>query len=181
VKRISHYLFVRQRHNWLLLVRFGMVGVSGVIVNLLVLNIVEWFGPYYDDVWIDLPLTRFNVRWYHLFVTIAFFVANLWNFQLNRGWTFRSGKHAPWLREYVPFVLVGLIALALNLLLVTGLLHPGSPASLPVEVFDGTSPWRNRLTWANLIAIAVVTPVSFATNKVWTFSSVRGQVGGRGA
>jgi putative flippase GtrA len=181
VNRLANYLFVRQRHNWILLGRFGLVGASGVIVNLLVLNLVEWIGPYYDDVWIDLPATDFNVRWYHLYVTIAFFVANLWNFQLNRGWTFRSGKHAPWLREYVPFVLVGLFSLALNLLIVTVLLHQHSPLSLPEDVFDGTSPWRNRLTWANLIAIAIVTPVSFATNKVWTFRSVRDQAGGRGA
>jgi len=181
VKRLSHYLFVRQRHNWLLLLRFGMVGASGVIVNLLVLQGVEAIGPYYDDVWVDLPATNFNVKWYHVYVTIAFFVANLWNFQLNRGWTFQSGKHAPWLREYVPFVLVGLFSLALNLVIVTALLHPSSAVSLPESTFDGTSPWRNRLTWANLIAIVIVTPASFVTNKLWTFSSVRDQAGGRGA
>ena len=181
MKRLSHYLFVRQRHNWLLLLRFGVVGASGVIVNLLVLKAVDVAGPYYDDVWIDLPLTDFNVRWYHLYVTIAFFVANLWNFQLNRAWTFRSGAHAAWLKEYVPFVLVGLLSLALNLALVTLLLHPHSPVSLPESVFDGTSAFRNRLTWANLIAIVIVTPASFAFNKLWTFSSVRSQAGGRGA
>lgn len=181
MKRVSNYLFVRQRHNWVLLLRFGLVGISGVVVNLLALKLAEVLGPYYTRVWIDLPATDFNVRWYHVYVTFAFFVANLWNFQLNRGWTFRSGKHAPWMREYVPFLLVGLIALALNLVIVTILLHPHSPVSLPIDTFDGTSPFRNRLTWANLIAIAIVTPVSFVTNKVWTFRSVRGQLGGRGA
>ena len=50
----------------------------------------------------DLPLTDFNVRWYHVYSTIAFLVANLWNFQLNRWWTFRSAKHSGWLREYLP-------------------------------------------------------------------------------
>jgi putative flippase GtrA len=181
VKDLRHYLFVQQRHNWLLFLRFGVVGASGVIVNLVVLKAVDIIGPYYDDVWIDLPWTDFNVKWYHLYVTIAFFAANLWNFQLNRGWTFRSSGHASWIREYVPFVLVGLISLALNLAIVTVLLHPHSPVSLSEEVFNGTNAFRNRLTWANLIAIAIVTPVSFATNKIWTFSSVRGQQGGRGA
>lgn len=181
MRSVRDYLFVRHRHNWLLLLRFGVVGASGVIVNLLALNLAEAVGPYYDDVWIDLPWTDFNVRWYHLFATFAFFVANLWNFQLNRGWTFRSSRHASWLREYVPFLLVGLIALALNLLILTALLHPGSPVSLPEDVLDGTSPWRNRLTWGNLIAITIVTPVSFVTNKLWTFSSVRDHTGGRGA
>lgn len=181
MSRLREYLFVRHRHNWALLVRFGLVGVSGVFVNLVVLNLVEAIGPYYDDVWIDLPASEFNVRWYHLFVTIAFFAANLWNFQLNRGWTFQSARHAPWMREYVPFVLVGLLSLGVNLVIVTVLLHQHSPLSLPTDVFDGTSPWRNRLTWANLIAIAIVTPLSFVTNKLWTFKSVRGEAGGRGS
>ncbi len=181
VKRVSTYLFVRHRHNWLLLLRFGMVGASGVIVNLVALNVVKWIGPGYGQVWIDLPLTDFNVRWYHLYVTIAFFVANLWNFQLNRSWTFRSGKHAGWWAEYVPFVLVGLISLALNLAIVTLLMHEHSPVSLPERVFDDTTALRDRLTWANLIAIAIVTPASFAFNKLWTFSSVRSQTGGRGS
>jgi putative flippase GtrA len=39
---------------------------------------------------------------------------------------------------------------------------------------------RNRLTWANFIAIAIVTPMSFVFNKLWTFNSVRDQAGGRG-
>lgn len=181
MKSLRDYLFVRHRHNWILLVRFGIVGASGVFVNLLVLNIVEAIGPYYKDVWIDLPATEFNVRWYHVFVTIAFFVANLWNFQLNRSWTFVSGKHAAWLREYGAFVLVGLLSLGLNLVIVTVLLHEQSPLSLPEDVLDGTSPLRNRLTWANLIAIAIVTPMSFVFNKLWTFSSVRDQTGGRGS
>lgn len=177
MKRLSHYLFVRQRHNWLLLVKFGVVGASGVLVNQLVLLVQQLLGPEAHGVWLDLPATEFNVRWYHVYVTIAFFVANLWNFQLNRGWTFRSGKHAPWLQEYVPFLLVGLISLALNLMLVTVFMHPSSPLGLPTSLgsFD------TRLQVANLIAIAIITPLSFVFNKLWTFSSVRGQAGGRGA
>lgn len=180
MKRARDFLLVRHRHNWILLFRFGIVGASGVIVNLLVLNLVEALGPVYDSVFVDLPLSDFNVRWYHVYVTIAFFVANLWNFQLNRSWTFRSGTHAPWIREYVAFVLVGLLSLGLNLLIVTVLLHPHSPVSLPTDVLDGTSPLRNRLTWANLIAIIIVTPTSFVFNKLWTFRAVRDQSGGRG-
>lgn len=181
MKRLRDYLFVRHRHNWLLLVRFGIVGASGVVVNLLVLNLVELAGPFYDSVLVGLPATEFNVRWYHAYVTAAFFVANLWNFQLNRGWTFASARHASWVREYLPFVLVGLLSLAVNLLLVTALMHPHSPVALSTEVFDDSTRLRSRLTWANLIAIAIVTPLSFVFNKLWTFSAVRHQVGGRGS
>ncbi|MCW2923931.1 MAG: hypothetical protein JWM98_1335, partial [Thermoleophilia bacterium] len=181
VKQLSHKVFVQQRHNWLLLVRFGIVGASGVVVNLVVLKLVELLGPDYEKVWIDLPATDFNVRWYHPFVTIAFLAANLWNFQLNRAWTFQSAKHASWLREYVAFLAVGLLSLLLTLGIVTVLLHPGSPVELSTDVFDGTNALRNRLTWSNLIAIAIVTPASFLFNKLWTFRAVRGQAGGRGA
>jgi putative flippase GtrA len=177
VRRIHHKLFVTWRHNWGLLFRFGVVGASGVVVNQLVLWLTQHAGPAGEHVWIDLPVTDFNVRWYHLFVTIAFFVANLWNFQLNRGWTFGSSGHAPWLREYVPFLAVGLISLALNLGIVTLLMHPHSPLELPGSLGD----FDARLQWANLIAIALITPLSFVFNKLWTFRAVRHQAGGRGA
>ena len=179
MKRLRDYIFVRHRNNWILLLRFGVVGASGVVVNLLVLKLLEVVGPFYDSVWIDLPVTTFNVRWYHVYVTAAFLVANLWNFQLNRGWTFRSGDHAPWLREYVPFLLVGLLSLVVNLVIVTALMHPNSPIALPTDTLDDSTAWRSRLTWANLIAIAVVTPLSFVFNKLWTFRAVRAV--GRGA
>ncbi|MCW2961640.1 MAG: hypothetical protein JWM90_2027, partial [Thermoleophilia bacterium] len=91
MKRLNEYLFVKQRHNWVLLLRFGVVGASGVLVNLLVLTLVGAAGPDYHRAWIDLPSTDFNIRYYHLYATIAFIVANVWNFQLNRGWTFASG------------------------------------------------------------------------------------------
>ncbi|MCW2927268.1 MAG: hypothetical protein JWM86_1236 [Thermoleophilia bacterium] len=181
MKRLRDYLLVRHRHNWVLFLRFGIVGASGVVVNQLVLSLVNALGPNYERVLLDLPATSFNVRWYHLFATIAFFVANLWNFQLNRGWTFASGKHASWAKEYVPFMLVGLLGLACNLLILTALMHPGSPVSLSESLFDDSSWWRIRLNWANFIAIGLVTPMSFVFNKLWTFSSVRDQAGGRGA
>ena len=122
----------------------------------------------------DLPLTDFNVRWYHVFSTIAFLVANLWNFQLNRMWTFKSAAHASWVKEYLPFLAVGLIGQLIGLGILTLLLHPGSIFSLSPTFFDNSSGFRTRLYWAQLITIAVVTPLSFVLNKVWTFAAVRG-------
>ena len=109
MERLRHFLFVRHGHNWLLLFRFGLVGGSGVLVNLLTIVCCNRTGPERDGIAIDLPLTDFNVRWYHVFSTIAFLVANLWNFQLNRRWTFRSAEHCGWCREYLPFLAVGLL------------------------------------------------------------------------
>ena len=175
MERLRHFLFVRHAHNWRLLFRFGVVGLSGVFVNLLVTVICNKVGPDEDGIFIGLPLTDFNVRWYHVFSTIAFLVANLWNFQLNRRWTFRSAKHSGWLREYLPFLTVGLLAQVVGLAILTLLMHPHSPLSLSPAIFDDSTGFRTRLYWAQLITIAVVTPVSFVLNKIWTFSAVRGK------
>jgi putative flippase GtrA len=172
VKRATHYVFVRHRENWALLFRFGLVGSSGVLVNMLVLFLVKRVGPYHNDVLLNLPATSFNVRWYHLYFTIAFLVANLYNFQLNRRWSFRSAKHAGWFEEYWPFLAVGVAAFLVGLGLATLLIHPHTPLSLPAY-FDDSSGFRDRSYWANLIQIAVTVPLSFLLNKVWTFSAVR--------
>jgi putative flippase GtrA len=173
--RLRQYIFVRYAHNWRLLFRFGVVGLTGVFVNLLVTILCNKVGPDEYSVFLDLPFTDFNVRWYHAFSTVAFLVANLWNFQLNRAWTFRSAKHSGWLREYLPFLTVGLLAQVVGLGILTLLMHPQSPLALSPEFFDDSTGFRTRLYWAQLITIAVVTPVSFVLNKIWTFSAVRGK------
>ena len=167
-------LIARHRRNVVLLVRFGVVGLSGVVVNLITLILVKRLGPGFDEAVLALPVGEFNLRWYHVYSTIAFFVANLWNFQLNRSWTFRSAGRTPWLKEYFPFLAVGLAGQAIGLALLTSLLHPHSLLSLPTDLLDDSTGFRTRLYWGQLIAIAIVTPLSFLLNKIWTFSSVRG-------
>lgn len=155
------------------LLRFGVVGASGVLVNMTTLIAVKRLGPAFDEAIVGIALTEFHVRWYHLYSTAAFVVANLWNFQLNRSWTFESARHARWWREYWPFVTVGLAGQVLGLGLLTLLLHPGSWLSLPTGLLDDSTGLRTRLYWAQLLVIAVVTPLSFVLNKLWTFAAVR--------
>jgi putative flippase GtrA len=174
VKQLSHFLFVRHRHNWILLFRFGMVGGTGVLVNLATIILCKELFGHSNGVAIDLPGTEFNVRWYHVYSTVAFLVANLWNFQLNRSWTFRSAGHAGWFSEYKPFLAVGLLGQAVGLLLLTAFMHPDSLLSLSSSVFDDSSILRTRLYWAQLLTIVITTPMTFVFNKLWTFSSVRG-------
>lgn len=174
MRRLQHFLFVRHGHNWRLFFRFGVVGGTGVLVNLLTVVAINRLGPPDENgIALGLPLTDFNIRWYHVFSTAAFAVANLWNFQLNRHWTFRSAQHANWFREYFPFLAVGLLGQLVGLAILTLLMHPGSFLSLPTTVFDDSSGLRTRLYWAQLITIVVVTPLSFVLNKVWTFAAVR--------
>ena len=166
-------LSTRHRRNVALLVRFGAVGASGVVVNLLTLVLLRRIGPHFDDAVVALGGTDYNLRWYHVYSTAAFLVANLTNFQLNRTWTFRSNRAASWKREYWPFLAVGLGVQVVGLALLTLLMHPHSPVSLPREVFDDSSGLRNRLYWSQLVVIALVTPLSFVLNKLWTFAAVR--------
>ena len=91
-------------------------------------------GPDENGIFFDLPLSEFNVRWYHAYSTIAFLVANLWNFQLNRLWTFRSAKHSGWFREYFPFLTVGILGQIVGLGILTLLMHPNSVFSLVADL-----------------------------------------------
>lgn len=165
----------RHRRNLRLLVKFALVGASGVVVNLLALIVVAKMGPMSEVEVIGLPIGDFHVRWYHVYSTAAFLVANVWNFQLNRSWTFQSARHSGWWREYLPFLTVGLLGQAIGLLLLTLLMHRGSPLSLSPEFFDNSTGFRTRLYAAQLIVIGVVTPLSFVLNKLWTFNAVRTQ------
>lgn len=153
--------------------RFLVVGGSGLVVNLLVIFACNKLGPDPVHTALDLPGISYNVRWYHWFATLAFLVANLSNFQLNRSWTFRTTLHANWLEEYWPSLVTGLVGLVLNLGVLTLLLHPHSFLSLP-DYFDDSSGLRTRLYWAQFIALGVVTPFSFILNKYWAFDSVLG-------
>src|SRR5215204_5224419 len=127
MKALLHYLFVRHRRNWGLLTRFSVVGSTGVVVNLVVFALLLHTVSHPHGVVLPIMGTDLNVRWYHGFSTVAFLAANVWNFQLNRNWTFHSVGHSPWLREYGPFFAVGLAAQVLGLLVLTMLLHPHSP------------------------------------------------------
>lgn len=162
-------------------VRFGIVGGSGVLVNFAVLWLLRKVFPLIwasagDDynVFFSIPATDFNIRWYMVYVAISFLLANLWNFQLNRWWSFKSHKHAGWWAEYWPFLAVGLVCLAIGQLIVYALMHHGSPVALSTTVFDDSTGFRTRIYWANLIMIIVTIPVSFLLNKFWTFRAIRG-------
>jgi putative flippase GtrA len=172
-QRLGDLVLVRHRRNFILLARFGAVGLSGVVVNLIALIVANKLGPAHEQAIVGLPFSDFNVRWYHVFSTIAFLVANVWNFQLNRSWAFKTARHAAWWKEYWPFLAVGAMAQAVGLLLLTLLMHPGSPVALPASVLDDSTGFRTRLYWAQLIVIGLVTPLSFVLNKLWTFNAVR--------
>lgn len=174
----AHDVFLRYRPGLIQFVRFGLVGVAGVVVNQVVLicvNVIfrDVVGQTENHVILPIPLTDFNVRNYHAYVVVGFLAANFFNFMLNRYWTFRTGQRAPMWHEYWPFLIVGLAAQAIGLLLMTGLMNTGSPIALPSSVFDNSTGFRTKLYWANLIVIVCVMPINFVLNKLWTFQFAR--------
>ncbi|MHA6511353.1 GtrA family protein [Tessaracoccus sp. Z1128] len=160
--------------------RFGTVGGLGVVVNMAAIWVQRhglpliWPGAAHGGgAWWAIPGTEFNIRWYHVMSMVAFMVANLVNFQLNRRWTFVSHRHSGWWREYWPFLTVGLVAQGIGMVLLTLLMWEQSPLALPSDVFDNSSGLRTKLYWAQLIMIIFTIPVSFLLNKFWTFRSIR--------
>ncbi|MDR1265694.1 MAG: GtrA family protein [Propionibacteriaceae bacterium] len=161
--------------------RFGLVGGSGVLVNFSVYYLCCKLAPLVwpsaaspkTGVFWDLPWTDFNIRWYHTVSMVAFVCANLWNYELNRRWTFkavtRSASRPGWWRSFWRFFVVGLLAQLIGLLVETALLHAHSPLQLPSSLFDESSGLRNPAYWAHGIMILVTIPVSFLLNKFWSF------------
>lgn len=136
--RLLHGL--RRPANWLQLVRFGLVGGIGFVVNL---------GVY------ALCVHALGVD-YHLAAVLAWIVAVVNNFVLNRHWTFdaRDGQaHF----QAIRFFAVSLVALAVSLLLLNVFVEDLALAKVPAQA----------------LAVAIATPLNFLGNKLWSFRTRR--------
>lgn len=153
---------------------FGIVGGSGTLVNLLVVYLgtqilLRGWALTPDDIVANLFGTRWNLRWYHVIMTVAFLVANTWNYQLNRSLTFRGIPKKSWLRGFFPFLATGIVAFLVSQGVATLLMNPTSPLGLPDHIFDNSTGLRTKFYWAAAISILVSMPVNFVINKLWTF------------
>lgn len=172
-------LFKRYRNSLQEFVKFGLIGGSGVLVNMAVFaacnNVaIHFFNSHEYDALISLGTGGHAVRNYVAYNVVAFVVANLFNFVLNRYWTFKHGGRAPFLKEYVPFLAVGFAANLVGIVILQLLMNRNSPLYLGWDFFvDGAPFWRRRVYWAQLIQIILVMPVNFVVNKLWTFRAVR--------
>jgi dolichol-phosphate mannosyltransferase len=128
---------LRRPDQWWQLFKFGLVGSSGFAVNFAVYAVcLKGFGLHY--------LAS---------ACVAFTVAVVNNFLLNRQWTFREerdSRHAA--EQGFRFLLVSACALIPNLLI----LH------LFVSAGQGKIAGQ-------VLAVIIVTPISFLGNKLWTF------------
>jgi putative flippase GtrA len=127
---------MRRPANWLQLVRFGFVGGIGFIVNVAV------YALAVHSAGLD----------YRAASVVAWLVAVVNNFVLNRHWTFdaREGRaHFQALR----FLVVSLAAEAFSLLLLTLFVESAGIAKIPAQA----------------LAVAASMPLNFLGNKLWSF------------
>ena len=124
-------------------VKFAVVGGIGTIVNLIVLK-----GSLY--VWDQLAVsTPFVVE---AFASgLAFAVAVVNNYLLNRWWTFRSSGAMS--TEFLKFLIVSLAGLALN--------------ELAFYIFRAQL--QISVLVSQMLAILCVLPFNFIVNKLWSF------------
>ena len=123
-------------------IKFGIVGASGFIVNLVVFTVLQRLDPLHDQ-----------AMHYNVLYSVSFLAGGVSNYWLNRVWTFRSTGHA--VREGVQFLTVSAIALVVGLL-----------ASAAVAPFFG----HGHRTW--FIGTVAGIFVNFFVNKYWTFRHV---------
>jgi putative flippase GtrA len=157
--------------------RFGIVGGSGIVVNMIVailMNKLNGGTKNAQVILFGVAGTPYNFRFTSLVWIVAFLIANIWNFQLNRSWTFKSSKHATWFSEFWPFLAVGSAAAAVGLFLKVAFTNPTSPIYLPEPYFHENAGLQSREYWSQLITIVLTMPINFVVNKLWTFRAVRG-------
>ena len=158
-------------------IKFGLVGGAGVVVNMIVavvMNKLNGGTINAQNILFAIPGTPFNLRYTTLVWIVAFLVANLFNFQLNRHWTFRGGVgRAPWLQEFMPFLAVGSAAALAGIFIKIGFTNPTSPFYLPEPWFHEDAGLQSREYWSQLLTIVITMPINFVVNKLWTFRAVR--------
>lgn len=127
---------VRRSHNWIQLIRFGAVGAAGYVVNLAV------FALCVHAVGID----------YRLSAVIAWMVAVLNNFWINRHWTFRA-RQARFVHQGARFFAVSLVAFGFSELVLIALVSGAGMTKISAQA----------------IAIAAAMPLNFVGQKLWSF------------
>jgi glycosyltransferase XagB len=115
--------------------RFCIVGAVGLVVNL---------GVYS-------ALVGYAAVWPHAAAAAAFVVAAAHNYLANRAWTFRTRRGA-FVAQGLRFLAVSVIALAVNLVVLSVLLEAGIGAVL-----------------AQCLAVLVAASVGFLGNSFWSF------------
>ncbi len=125
-------------------IKFGIVGVSGTIVD---------FGIY-------TILTRVFGMYYLYATAISVFLAIVNNFILNKYWTFQKGGSGKFRSEYIKFFIVSLVNYFINIGITYGIKEFTSSET----VFGSYEDY-----FAKVVAIIIVLFSNYFANKYWTF------------
>jgi len=121
------------------MIRYAIVGAIGTVVNLSILYI----------------LTEFFHIHYIFSEIVAFVLAALNNYILDKIWTFKENIQTELIKKWFQFILINLIALAVNLTILFIL----------VEFFYI---WY---IFAEVLAICGAFLINFFGNRTWTFNN----------
>ena len=136
--------------NWVQLLQFGLVGLSGYVVNLTVFAIFTGAGLFFRE-----GSDGLGVHYIPAAVA-AFCVAVTNNFLWNRHWTF-DAKHGHAGFQAARFFTVSVLALGINLVALEILIGAAGLEELPAQA----------------VAVAIAMPFNFVGNKIWTFDEPR--------
>jgi putative flippase GtrA len=140
---------VRTRRGVRQFVKFGIVGASGFVVNLVIFTLLQRLVPNHGA-----------AGPYYAIYSISFLAGGVSNYFFNRIWTFRSTGHAG--KEAAQFLSVSVLALLVGLAV--------SALVAPVILF-GAPMGHGHKTWFVATLSGIV--VNFFVNKYWTFRAVR--------
>ncbi|MHB1116251.1 GtrA family protein [Sideroxydans sp.] len=133
--------------------KFGTVGVSGIVVNQGALYVMQEHVFQVQSVAGQVDWLLLNAS-----LSVAIFLATLNNFFWNRLWTWKDRvelHHRPWLVQFGQYTLACGVSIALQFMF-TNLLAP--------HVY---------YLIANFIAIGVTSVVNFLLNDIWTFGRLK--------
>ncbi|MEI7621767.1 MAG: GtrA family protein [Candidatus Moraniibacteriota bacterium] len=144
--------------------KFGIIGVSNVLVDLGVLALITFlfstqFGINSNTAIIGV------VTFYSLFKAISFIVANISSYFWNKYWTFDQGKKQQTKSEFLQFFAVSLIGFLINVV----------AASVAFAIMAGSKTNLSDLQLAQIgtLSAAVGSIVGLAWNfigyKLWVF------------
>jgi putative flippase GtrA len=143
---INRLGFARRPKEFVRFLKFATVGMIGMVVDLMVLNVMhKVFG---------LPLLVAN--------TISFTTAVISNFTWNRLWTFPESRERPIGSQLGQFALVNIVGLAINNLILW--------LAFQVTQQIVPDPWDYNL--AKVLAIGVVLFWNYFVNRAWTYKGI---------
>ena len=131
-----------QRRGVRQFVKFALVGLTGLAVNLVIFTLLQRVVPNHAG----------SVEFTAIY-SVAFLSGGVSNYFLNWAWTFRSTGHLG--REGLSFLTVSVLALIVGLLV---------SAAIAPEL------GRGHKTWFISTVAGIV--VNFFVNKYWTFRTV---------